>query len=1387
MRLVALGLILLLCSSASFPLLQEAVEDVRAESLAEWTRVFHLHDGIVLEAGAYDWANSSGPANPANSDYDSDGLPGITIKRNVPATPPPQRSHHWYLYPAVGSDVVLAGDLITHVWAKSRDNESGTLVNAAFSDMSPGQFSDPASWNLISSNSSPLNGPVYSEFQMVNVTVPIPGGSYTLAQGHFLVLTINRADSINDWLLVWYDRTDYDSTIEVTTSTFISLDSAWTQDVGGLARDIFSEEEQIVVMANVSNPFGAYDIVSAAVSVRYQSNGTIVRDALPMTLLANDTAAPPYWKLFRHTLANLLPGLYVVNTTANDTQGSPTWLNIPLTIVTVDHFGVSALPSIVAGEPFNMTITALDAFDEIISNWVGTVQLEAYKQDRITPGDGALSTTTVTFVLGDSGRVNVTGQTYDHGEESICVRVTSGMHFGWSDLIRVYSGPVVSIWISPRPETLTAGSSILLTATGNDSLSNVNYSWMPLWTIVEGSGDLIGSGLSVTFIGNTTGLVNVTCSNPATGAVDFLLIQIVPGTLVRIEISASSIPLVTREAESEVLTATGYDVHDNVVGLSGATWDTNTSGTVTGSGPSAVFTAGFVPEVGVVNVRLGGVVGTLEVIVLNSLYGPWIVPIPAQIRNEDSGSWDLSLSGYWQDVNGTASLAWWVEDVNASLYFISHDSQSNALMHFYTQPDQYGEDNFTLWVIDPDGFRAFQSITVRILPVNDKPQFVNNPPTTLYVKFDTPYTFDYSYYVTDIDNAKTELTLSSSMPENVYFDGLIGTFMFSPRIGESSYFEFVTLTLSDFVDSSSLAIVVYVTDDSPPSLNASLPDVTIYEGVVDYLAFDLDLYFFDPDSDYLVYSSGFKNIVVRINDTTHEVFMSAPYEWSGTTEGSFTATDPIGALKVDTVVVTVIAVNDPPSIDYIPTIHVRYNLTHYVYLSSYVFDPDNSLDSLTYNLSDSHVKHTYSLYSAHRLELLFPGNLTGPIYTEPYLVSVRMNVSDPQGLYAIRDFEVLVTDNAPPVVVTPNPDQLYYSFPEDSYLNNTLRLTDLFFDPDDAQLFFFISGWTNVHPILYSSGVVNLTAATNWSGYEVLTVTAVDSKGGWALLSVHVIVTEVNDAPWIYQIPDVIVKGGQRNFKIAILIYIYDSDDAFANLTISPIQTSGVMVVGDELYVSLPDGVDVIPVTLEASDGELTSNRVTFKVGVSRTLAERIGWPYSFPLVLLAAGVFAYFVSTKMPRPFALENLFLIHNDGRLVTHVTKEENTTLDKDVVSAMFTAVQEFVRDSFQKGEVGLKKLEIGDKNVVIEKGQFAYLALIYSGWPPKEVFGVLPMLMRDIEERFKGRLERWNGTLNSLKGVEKMLQDFMADSYKPGTWPQEEELAEEEWVDILSKEG
>jgi hypothetical protein len=385
------------------------------------------------------------------------------------------------------------------------------------------------------------------------------------------------------------------------------------------------------------------------------------------------------------------------------------------------------------------------------------------------------------------------------------------------------------------------------------------------------------------------------------------------------------------------------------------------------------------------------------------------------------------------------------------------------------------------------------------------------------------------------------------------------------------------------------------------------------------------------------------------------------------------------------------------------------------------------------------------------------------------------------------DFTVLVTDDAPPTVIASNPDIVYYSFSEDSYLNNSMKLYDLFRDSDDAILNFTITGNSHIHIREYSNGVVNLSADVNWSGTEMLNIIARDPHLGWASLRAYVTVTEVNDAPWIQHIPNMIVRTGHIDAPFYILSYIIDSDDGLENLTITASPAENVAVVGGYLYVTLPHGVDVITVTIQASDGRLQSNIISFNVGVSKTMAERIGWPYSFPLVLLAAGVAGYFLASRIPRPYALENIFLIHNDGRLVAHVSKEDNTNLDKDVVSAMFTAVQEFVKDSFQKGEVGLKKLEIGDKKVTIEKGQSAYLALIYSGWPAKETFENLPMLMRDIEERYKGRLEKWNGTMKTMRGVDKMLQEFMADTYKPGTWHEEEGLEEAQWVDILEKEA
>jgi len=1388
MKLLAALFVLFILAVPVIPLLPDGTRSASAGSVPSWTKVFHLHDGAVYSAGEYDWMNSTGPYNPAYTDYDGDGLFGITIRKNVP----PQRWHHWILHPKTESPVDISGDLSAYVWARSRDNESGSFITAIFFDILPSQFSSPDSGIEIGRVTIPMLGPFYSEFRFYNLT--LPGVSYTLQAGHHLVLTLQRGDALNDGLIVYYDKTDYDSYVVLRTPDFASVTSLHSEDDDGVPRDVFSDSERVTVVANISDPFGAYDIVGAQASASYESNGTLFMPPTPMSLVASGPSPIAYWKLFNLTISDIPTASFVVNVSAYDAQGSPSWMTHTVTVVTVDHFGLSAPSFATAGEEFSLTISALDETDAVVPNWVGEVALVPFKDDSVTPGDGNLSVPTITITLADGGQVTVVNQSYDFAEESIRIRAASGDHYGWSNAIGVRAGPVVTITIDPDdPGEIESGVPLTLTATGQDALWNTNTTWSPYWYSSPVIGTISGSGLTVTFTGTSAGSTTIYCLNNETAAFGAVGVDVASGELRSIVINSPEYPLQIREGQSQALTATGYDEFGNTVDISAATWDTSTSGSVAGVGGTAVYTAGYIPERGGINVRVGSIVGTLQVEVLESLFGPWLSPIPIQIKNEDAGSWSLSLTGYWHDVNGTSDLVWWTEGVDATLFFVSHDPLSKPMMVFSTQPNSYGEDTFTLWVIDPTGYRTFRNITVRILAVNDKPVFVNDPPVDLYVRFETPYTFDYRYYVEDVDNPKSELSLILASPEPIHgvvsFEDLIATFIFERGANGAPYFEFVHVEVHDLADLSSLTLIVRVTDDYPPSMYSELPDREMYEGDVMFFAFDLDDYFFDIDvDDALFYTYGFDHIVIWINDDS-EVYINATEEWSGVTEGTFTARDPTGALKVDTIQVTVYPVNDAPRIlKQIGTIVVRYETPYVLPLQNYVFDPDNAMDTLSFSINSSYVTYSQTYMGVHQLELLFPANLTGPTYTGTYLVCVGMTVSDPEPLSATCNFVVRVTNNYPPEVIAPSPQQLYYSFQEDGYLNNTLRLYDLFSDRDNEALRFMLSGIQHVKAtVYYPSGVVNLTADPDWSGTETLDMMAIDDNGGWAALSAYVTVTEVNDAPTISPIPDFVIKGGPRNSNHYIRMFVSDPDNDYSELKFTASPSEHVAVVGEYLYISLPDDVDVITVSLSASDGELESEVVTFKVGVSKTMAELIGYPYTFPLVLLAAGIAAYFASLRLPRPSALENLFLIHNDGRLIHHVTEEENTLLDKDVVSAMFTAVQEFVKDSFQKGEVGLKKLEIGDKNVLIEKGRFAYLALIYSGWPSKEVFSKLSMLLRDVEERYEGRLERWNGTMKAVKGVDAMLQDFMTSSYKPGAWHEEPEIAEEEWVDLIDKEA
>jgi hypothetical protein len=211
------------------------------------------------------------------------------------------------------------------------------------------------------------------------------------------------------------------------------------------------------------------------------------------------------------------------------------------------------------------------------------------------------------------------------------------------------------------------------------------------------------------------------------------------------------------------------------------------------------------------------------------------------------------------------------------------------------------------------------------------------------------------------------------------------------------------------------------------------------------------------------------------------------------------------------------------------------------------------------------------------------------------------------------------------------------------------------------------------------------------------------------------------------------------------------------------------------LYVKLPGSDSFSQIRMEHSTGqtyyalvEIPKRAGTMEFHVNATdLAENsadtetvsvpvklhfidAAWPYLLALAVLAAiGTAGYFVRESK---IAVDETFVIYNDGRLIAHTTRHLKPGMDDQVLGGMLTAIQDFVKESFKDiTSFTLRKLEFGEKSVLIEKGQHLFLAVILHGKASKKVASRMERIVDEIEEQFSSALPGWDGDLDALRGV------------------------------------
>ncbi len=124
----------------------------------------------------------------------------------------------------------------------------------------------------------------------------------------------------------------------------------------------------------------------------------------------------------------------------------------------------------------------------------------------------------------------------------------------------------------------------------------------------------------------------------------------------------------------------------------------------------------------------------------------------------------------------------------------------------------------------------------------------------------------------------------------------------------------------------------------------------------------------------------------------------------------------------------------------------------------------------------------------------------------------------------------------------------------------------------------------------------------------------------------------------------------------------------------------------------------------------------------------------------------------------AIEEVFLVHEHGVLLCHLSRRMRAQGDKDddVLGAMLTVVQDFVRDSFRYGkDRDLDKVEFGSYRVLIERGDYVYLAAAYSGKDSPEVRRRLRRTIEEVETRFGTDLAEFDGTMEPVLGVRDIV--------------------------------
>ena len=158
-----------------------------------------------------------------------------------------------------------------------------------------------------------------------------------------------------------------------------------------------------------------------------------------------------------------------------------------------------------------------------------------------------------------------------------------------------------------------------------------------------------------------------------------------------------------------------------------------------------------------------------------------------------------------------------------------------------------------------------------------------------------------------------------------------------------------------------------------------------------------------------------------------------------------------------------------------------------------------------------------------------------------------------------------------------------------------------------------------------------------------------------------------------------------------------------------------------------------------------------------------------FGLMIPTFGLLYFILYNKLKYVTRVEDMFVIYEDGRQIHHETRRLKPVFESELISSMFTAVQDFIGDSFKDEKGVLGRLDYGELQILVERGEHLFAAVVLTGDVPDTFRKDLKNLVHQIETEFSSPVEKWSGDAAEFRGIREVIQDqFYSKLEKKSVW-------------------